>query len=99
MGAGSVTRRAATMAASPPIPSTPDAVAHAKRLIESRQYVLDSDWGEVQPAAGDENAFFESHSWEEYVAGTWGLTEGPKDETKLDTPSYTETSGGFTAPA
>ena len=25
------------------------AVAHARRLIDARQYVLDSDWGEVQP--------------------------------------------------
>ena len=33
------------------------AVAHAKRLIERRQYVLDSDWGEVQPRAEDENRF------------------------------------------
>ena len=29
----------------------PDAVAHARRLIDGRQYVLDSDWGEVQPDA------------------------------------------------
>jgi len=25
----------------------PEAVAHARRLIEGRQYVLDSDWGET----------------------------------------------------
>jgi hypothetical protein len=35
-------------------------------LIRSRQYVLDSDWGETQPGAETENAFLESHSWEEY---------------------------------
>jgi hypothetical protein len=27
------------------------AVAHCRRLIEAKQYVLDSDWGEVQPGA------------------------------------------------
>ena len=32
------------------------AVARAGRLIDGRQYVLDSDWGEVQPKADDENA-------------------------------------------
>ena len=60
----------------------PDAVAHAERLIESRQYVLDSEWGEVQPPAADENAFLESHSWEEYAAWHLGLTEGAKQGTK-----------------
>ena len=33
------------------------AIAHMKDLIEGRQYVLDSDWGEVQPSADDENAY------------------------------------------
>jgi hypothetical protein len=32
------------------------AVARARRLIESRQYVLRSEWGEVPPRAADENA-------------------------------------------
>ena len=27
------------------------AVAKARALIDARQYVLDSDWGEVQPRA------------------------------------------------
>jgi hypothetical protein len=60
----------------------PAAVAHATRLIDSRQYVLDSDWGEVQPDAGAQNAFLERHSWEEYAAWHLGLTEGANDETK-----------------
>jgi hypothetical protein len=60
----------------------PDAVAQAERLIEARQYVLDSEWGEVQPKAADENAYLESHSWEEYAAWHLGLTEGANDETK-----------------
>jgi hypothetical protein len=58
------------------------AVARAKRLIEARQYVLDSDWGEVQPRADDENAYLESHTWDEYSEWFLGLTEGATDETK-----------------
>lgn len=58
------------------------AVAHARQLIESRQYVLDSDWGEVQPSAADENKFLESHSWDGYAEWHLGLTEGAGDETK-----------------
>ena len=58
------------------------AVEHAKQLIEARQYVLDSDWGEVQPRADDQNAYLEKHSWEEYGAWHLGLTDGPGDETK-----------------
>ena len=58
------------------------AVAKARQLIESRQYVLDSDWGDVQPSARDENSFLESHSWDEYAEWHLGLTEGASDETK-----------------
>lgn len=58
------------------------AVEYAKRLIDSRQYVLDSDWGEVQPNAAAQNAFLEKHSWEEYAQWHLGLTVGPNDETK-----------------
>jgi hypothetical protein len=58
------------------------AVARARRLIDARQYVLDSDWGEVQPVADDENAYLASHSWDEYAEWHLGLTEGAADETK-----------------
>jgi hypothetical protein len=58
------------------------AVEHARALIEARQYVLDSDWGEVQPSAEDENAFLEAHSWQEYADWHLGLTDGATDETK-----------------
>jgi hypothetical protein len=58
------------------------AVAHARKLIDARQYVLDSDWGEVAPTAADENAFLKSHSWEEYALWHLGLTDGATDETK-----------------
>jgi hypothetical protein len=60
----------------------PAGVAHAERLIDARQYVLDSEWGEVQPRAADENAYLESHTWEEYSQWFLGLTEGANDETK-----------------
>jgi len=58
------------------------AVAHARRLIEEHQYVLNSDWGDVQSSTEDENAYLTSHSWEAY--GDWhlGLTEGATEETK-----------------
>jgi hypothetical protein len=58
------------------------AVARARELIDARQYVLDSDWGDVQPRAAAENAFLESHSWEEYAAWHLGLTDGATDGTK-----------------
>jgi len=57
-------------------------VARARELIKAKQYVLDSDWGEVQPSAEAENAYLERHSWEEYAAWHLGLTEGAKDGTK-----------------
>ena len=57
-------------------------VAKARRLIESRQYVLDSDWGDVQPRAADENAYLEAHTWDQYAEWHLGLTEGAADETK-----------------
>jgi hypothetical protein len=57
-------------------------VARARELIEARQYVLDSEWGEVQPNAAAENDFLDGHSWEDYAAWHLGLTEGATDETK-----------------
>jgi hypothetical protein len=60
----------------------PAAVEHARRLIGRKQYVLDSDWGSVQPRADAENAYLERHSWEEYAAWHLGLTVGATDGTK-----------------
>ena len=60
----------------------PAGVARARELIEAKQYVLDSEWGDVQPKAADENAYLEHHDWEEYAAWHLGLTEGAKDGTK-----------------
>ena len=59
-----------------------DAVAKCRALIEARQYVLDSDWGDVQPNAEAQNAFLARHSWAEYAAWHLGLTVGATDETK-----------------
>ncbi len=58
------------------------AVAHIRELIEKGQYVLDSDWGDVQPRADNENAYLAKHSWDEYSAWHLGLTDGATDETK-----------------
>jgi hypothetical protein len=60
----------------------PRAVKRARELIDARQYVLDSDWGDVQPKAAAENAFLTSHSWEEYAEWHLGLTERATDGTK-----------------
>ena len=32
-------------------------VARARALIKARRYVLNSDWGDAQPEAADQNAF------------------------------------------
>jgi hypothetical protein len=60
----------------------PAAVERARRMIDARQYVLDSDWGDVQPHADAGNAFLQRHSWAEYAEWHLGLTEGANDETK-----------------
>ena len=44
--------------------------------------MLDSDWGDAQPSADDENVFLAQHSWNEYSEWHLGLTEGATDETK-----------------
>jgi hypothetical protein len=68
-------------------------VAHARKLIEAGRYVLDSDWGEAQPTAKDENRFLKSHAWDEYAAWHLGLTEGAEDGTKA---RYAFVYGDFT---
>jgi hypothetical protein len=57
-------------------------VAHAKRLIEGRHYVVRSQWNQVQPSAADQNAFLKSHAWKEYAKWHLALTDGKQDETK-----------------
>lgn len=68
------------------------AVAHVRSLIDARQYVLDSDWGESQPDADAQNAYLERHSWAEYADWHLGLTEGANDETKA---RYAFVAGDF----
>ena len=58
------------------------AVARARERIDARQYVLDSDWGDVQPNADAENRYLESHTWDEFSEWHLGFTEGANDETK-----------------
>ena len=58
------------------------AVARARQLIDARQYVLRSDWGDVQPNAEAANGYLERHSWDEYAAWHLGLTDGAEDGTK-----------------
>ena len=58
------------------------AFKHARELIERRQYILRSDWGERQPTAADQNRFLKSHDWDEYAEWHLGLTDGANDETK-----------------
>jgi hypothetical protein len=58
------------------------AVDRARRLIDARQYVLDSDWGAAQPGADAETAYLRSHSWDEYAEWHLGLTDGANDGTK-----------------
>lgn len=60
----------------------PAAVARARSLIDARQYVLDSDWGDAQPKADAENDYLSKHSWDEYAAWHLALTEGATDHTK-----------------
>ena len=60
----------------------PAAVEHLRTLIDARQYVLDSDWGDAQPDADTQNAYLENHSWDDYAAWHLGLTEGATEHTK-----------------
>jgi hypothetical protein len=57
-------------------------VRRARELIDKRQYVLESDWGEVQPRATEQNDYLERHDWDDYAAWHLGLTEGAQDQTK-----------------
>lgn len=58
------------------------AVARARGLVDARQYVLKSSWGDVQPDADAQNRYLDKHSWDDYAAWHLGLTEGANDHTK-----------------
>ena len=57
-------------------------VAKARALIDAQQYRVRSRWADVQPRAADQNAYLQTHDWDEYGAWHLGLTEGATDETK-----------------
>jgi hypothetical protein len=58
------------------------AVRRCRALIAAKQFVLDSDWGAVQPGAEEQNAYLERHDWTDYAQWHLGLTEGASDGTK-----------------
>jgi hypothetical protein len=60
----------------------PRAVARARELIDGRQYVLDSDWGDVQPPADAQNGYLKSHGWDECAQWHLGMTDRTAEETK-----------------
>ena len=60
----------------------PAAAKRARELIDARQYVLNSDWGQVQPDADAQNRYLESHSWDDYGRWHLALTTGVADERK-----------------
>ena len=57
-------------------------MAYAKKLIDAHRVVMRSRWADVQPSAQDQNAFLDTHSWDEYGAWHLGITEGTKKDTK-----------------
>lgn len=57
-------------------------VARARELITSHQYVLDSDWGDVQPSADDENAELDREGWEGFGAWHLAVDDDASPETK-----------------
>jgi hypothetical protein len=58
------------------------AVAHCRKLIDAHQYVISSDWGDVQPSAEQQNGYLKTHSWTDYSLWHLGLTSEAADETK-----------------
>lgn len=60
----------------------PEAVEWIEHLIDGRQYVVRSEWNQVQPGAEEGNAYLERHGWEEYGKWHLGLTVGARQGTK-----------------
>ncbi len=58
------------------------AIRHARRLIESGQVVPSSDWFEARPSPEAQDAFLETHSWEEYSAWHLGVDDDEQYDTK-----------------
>jgi hypothetical protein len=68
------------------------AVARARALIESRQYVLNSDWREVQPKAEGEMRISPHTRGRSTVSGISASPKGLRRKRTRDTRSSTETS-------
>ena len=62
-----------------------DGVEKAKSLIESKQYVLDSDWSDAQSSTDAQNEYLDQHGWGEYAQ--WFLA--------IDTEASEDTKGRF----
>ncbi len=59
------------------------AVTKARKLIDAKQYVLDSDWGDVQPGARRAERVPRAPLVGRLRrAGTWASPKGANDETK-----------------
>ena len=76
----------------------PAAVAHASRLIDGRQYVLDSDWGEVQPERRRRTPTSSGTRGTTTPPGTSASPRAPTTRPRPATPSSTATSGASTGP-
>jgi hypothetical protein len=72
------------------------AVRNCRRLIDARQYVLNSDWGEVQPRADDQNTFLERHSWRNTQLGISASPMASLTRRRPVTHLCTATSGACT---
>lgn len=58
------------------------AVERCEQRIRAHQYVLRSEWNQVQPNAAARDAYLSKHSWEEYAEWHLGLTQGAREHTK-----------------
>ncbi len=58
------------------------AVRKARHMIDANQYVLDSDWGAVQPDSDAENRQIDENGWDGYSEWHLGLAAHANDETK-----------------
>lgn len=74
----------------------PEGVAWAQRLIDSGQYVLDSDWGKVQPRAVSRTPSSSRTRGTNTPSGTWRSPMAPPTRPRPGTRSRTATSAACT---
>ena len=65
-----------------PVQLHPAGRDHAASLVDSGQYVKDSDWSDAQPSADDENDFLDRHGWEAYAQWHLAVDTDENEETK-----------------